>query len=74
MAYTATDLRNDIYKILDRVIETGVPAEVERQGHLLRIVPVEPRDALQSVPSLDDLISGDPTDLEHIDWSSEWKP
>jgi hypothetical protein len=32
---------DDIYRILDRVLETGIPAEIERGGKLLRIVPVE---------------------------------
>ena len=31
----------DIYRILDQVLETGVPAEIERRGKLLKIVPVE---------------------------------
>ena len=32
---------DDIYRILDRVLETGIPAEIERGGKLLKIVPVE---------------------------------
>lgn len=32
---------DDIYRILDQVLETGVPAEIERGGRLLRIVPVD---------------------------------
>lgn len=31
----------DIYRILDQVLETGVPVEIERRGKLLKIVPVE---------------------------------
>jgi hypothetical protein len=31
----------DIYRILDQVLETGVPVEIERHGKLLKIVPVE---------------------------------
>lgn len=31
----------DIYRILDRVLETGIPAEIEWSGKLLKIVPVE---------------------------------
>ena len=73
MPYRATDLRKDIYKILDRVLETGVPAEIERNGRLLRIVPVEaqlPMDRLRPIPGL---IVGDPASLEHVDWSGEWQ-
>ncbi len=74
MPYSATDLRKDIYKILDRVLETGRAVEVERNGKLLRIIPadnVAPTERLRPIP---DLIVGDPASLEHIDWSTEWKP
>lgn len=32
----------DIYRILEQVLETGVPVEIEWGGKLLKIVPVEP--------------------------------
>jgi len=38
---TASKLRQNIYRALDEVIETGVPLEIERKGKRLRIVPVE---------------------------------
>ncbi len=74
MAYRATDLRRDIYKILDQVLATGRAVEIERNGKLLRIIPVEqapPTERLKPIPGL---IVGDPAALEHIDWSGEWKP
>lgn len=74
MPYSATDLRKDIYRILDQVLETGQAVEIERKGKLLRIVPadgVAPTDRLQPIA---DLIVGDPAALEHVDWSNEWKP
>ena len=55
MRYSATDLRRDIYRILDRVLETGDAVEVERNGRLLRIVVVAeeaPLDRLQPMVSL----------------------
>jgi len=74
MPYRATDLRKDIYKILDRVLETGVAVEIERNGKLLRIVPVEAERPTQRLRPLPGLIVGDPALLEHVDWSGEWKP
>ena len=74
MPYTATDLRKDIYKILDRILEDGVPVEVERNGRLLRIQPVETQSPVSRLKPMADLITGDPAALEHIDWSGEWKP
>ena len=43
MAITASKLRENVYNILDQVLETGVPVEIERGGHPLRIVAVGPR-------------------------------
>jgi hypothetical protein len=38
-AMTATELRKDIYRVLDDVLETGVPQEVIRGSRTLMIVP-----------------------------------
>lgn len=73
MALTASKLRQDIYRILDEVLESGVPVEIERRGRMLRIVAVEPRGRLANLETRP-IIIGDPEDLVHIDWSSEWKP
>jgi antitoxin (DNA-binding transcriptional repressor) of toxin-antitoxin stability system len=74
MAYRATDLRRDIYKILDRVLATGEAVEVERKGRRLRIVPADGAPPTKRLRAMPDLIVGDPGGLEHIDWSAEWKP
>jgi len=66
-------LRENIYRILDEILETGVPVDIERKGKLLRIAAVEPRSKLASLKSRD-LIVGDPEDLVHVDWSEEWHP
>jgi antitoxin (DNA-binding transcriptional repressor) of toxin-antitoxin stability system len=74
MAYRATNLRKDIYKILDRVLETGEAVEIERRGRRLRIIPADgipPTKRLRPIPGL---VVGDPGELEHIDWTAEWKP
>ena len=67
---TASQLRKNIYRLLDEVLETGEPLEIERKGRRLRSVP-EPEmskfAALKSRPC----IVGDPEDLVHMDWSDE---
>lgn len=73
MALTASKLRENVYRILDEVLETGVPVEIERRGRILRIVAVEPRGRLANLETRP-IIIGDPEDLVHIDWSSEWRP
>ena len=40
---TATELRRNVYRVLDRVLETGVPQEIVRQGRKLMIVSSEPK-------------------------------
>jgi len=76
MKITASKLRENIYRLLDEVIETGVPVEVERRGRRLRIVPAdEPvRAKLGRLDPHPEAIRGDPEDLVHLDWSTEWKP
>lgn len=76
MRITASKLRENIYRLLDQVVETGVPVEVERRGKRLRIVPVDdvPKSKLDRLEPHPDAILGDPADLVHLDWSAEWKP
>ena len=72
--YTATALRADLYRVLDEVLATGVPIEIERNGQRLRIAPAVRRDRLKYLRPHPGAIIGDPEDLVHIDWSGEWKP
>lgn len=74
MAVTASKLRQDIYRILDRVLETGVPVEIERRGRILRIVPDQAPDKLAALKRRDDYLRCDPEELVHLDWSHEWRP
>jgi hypothetical protein len=71
---TASGLRSDVYRVLDRVLETGVPAEVERRGQVLRIVPTKVGGRLERLASRPRFIQGDPEDLVHLDWSHTWQP
>lgn len=72
MGITASKLRQNIYRLLDTVIQTGKPLEIERKGKKLKIVPGELEDRLSKLKKRD-IINGDPEDLVHIDWSSEWQ-
>lgn len=73
MTVTASKLRQNIYQLLDRVIETGQPLEIQRKGRKLRIVPAAPISRLARLPKRK-CIKGDPEELVSIDWSGEWKP
>jgi hypothetical protein len=73
MIQTETAMHENIYKILDRVAETGVPAEINRGGQKLRIVSVPGKRTLGKAKKRS-LIIGDSEDLVHIDWSHLWRP
>lgn len=73
MAISASTLRQNIYRILDRVAETGIPEEINRRGHLLRIVSTQKKRKLANAKKRP-ILKGDPEDLVHVDWSHLWKP
>lgn len=73
MKISATKLRENVYKILDEVLETGEPLEVSRKGRTLIIVPKPPPSKLSRLHPRP-TVKGDAEDLVHIDWSGEWKP
>ena len=68
------NIQEDILKLLDKVISTGVPVEIERKGKRLLISPAEKRRELDCLEKHPEFIVGNPDDLVHIDWSSEWNP
>ncbi len=72
MEITISTLRQNIYQLLDKVLETGIPLEVKRKGMILKIMPPEETDKLSNL-SERDVMNCDPEELVHIDWSSEWK-
>jgi hypothetical protein len=74
MAITASKLRADVYRLLDEVLETGQPLEIERKGKTLVISPREEHSIWDRLPRRAGYIAGDPDELIHMDWSSEWNP
>jgi hypothetical protein len=73
MAITPSYLRQNIYRILDRVAETGIPEEINRRGHLLRIVSTQKKNKLANAKKRP-IIKSDPEDLVHVDWTDLWRP
>ena len=73
MALTASKLRENIYRIIDQVIETGVPVVVRRKGKTVRIVPGEPVSRIGRLEPREYLLE-DPESIVHLDWSVEWRP
>ncbi len=71
---TATELRKDVYRLLDQVVDSGEVIEVNRKGKLIRIEPVRRTKKLASLKPHPDCIRGNPDDLVHMDWSDDWQP
>ncbi len=46
MTVNPTELRANLHQLLDEVLETGVPLEIERNGRRLRIVADPPTSKL----------------------------
>lgn len=60
-----TILRQQLFKVVDRIIKTGVPVEINRRGHKLRIVPVEKASKLARLTPHKAIV-GNPEDLVEL--------
>jgi hypothetical protein len=83
MPVSATQLRQNIYAILDEALATGRPVEIERKGKVLRIVPETVEDEMsdeewtKQFPKLAKLkdhksLVGDIEDLINVTWSHDF--
>jgi len=73
MAISISALRQNIYKLLDQVLKTGTPLEIDRNGERLLIVPGPDHDKLKKLRKRK-VMKCEPEELVHMDWSVEWKP
>jgi antitoxin (DNA-binding transcriptional repressor) of toxin-antitoxin stability system len=73
MPISASQLRQNIYRILDGILESGEPVEIERKGRTLKIMPADRPKKLLRLDRRDYLLV-DPEEIVEIDWSSEWRP
>ncbi len=71
MRITASKLRENIYRILDEAIDTGMPVEVIRKGNIVRIVPEKRASKLGRLKKRTGF-AGDPDDIIGMDWSKDW--
>jgi len=68
------NIQKDILRILDKVVNTGIPLEIERKGKRLLISPAKKRRDLNCLEKHPDFIVGNPDEFVHIEWSAEWEP
>lgn len=72
-AIRPSQLRQNLYRILDRVLETGEPVEIIRRGRRMRII-VDTPSRLEVLEPHPDYVVGDAEALVEWDWSEEWQP
>ena len=73
-ALTATELRSNIYRVLDEVLDSGRAQEVLRKGRKLLIVPAEPkRRRLEDLPRRK-ITSCTFDELVATSWEHSWNP
>jgi len=70
---TPTELRKDLYRVLDDVLETGVPQGVVRGARMLMIVPAGGRRLdLADLPRRK-AVACSPEELVATSWEGEWR-
>lgn len=75
MALSLTALRQQLFKVVDQIIKTGVPVEIERNGHRLKIVLVDKKNKLNNLTPHNAIV-GDPEELVGLsvgEWSEQTK-
>lgn len=70
---TPSRLRANLYRILDRILDSGESVQIERKGRRLRIV-VEQKGKLDMLKPHPDYLKVAPEEIVHLDWSDEWRP
>ena len=67
-----TELRHDLYQKIDTLIDTGIPIELKRKGHLVKIIVVKQPSKLARLPKRADFIIDEPEGIIHHDWLKDW--
>lgn len=71
-AITLTELRANLYNVVDQIIKTGVPVAVQRNGHIIKIVLADGPSKLERLMQKSGVINNNPEDIVHCDWLQEW--
>jgi hypothetical protein len=72
---TPTQLRKDLYRLLDRIVETGEPLQIDRNGVTLQIERKPALSKLERIRAMGrpDVWVGDRNDIFHLDLMEEWR-
>jgi hypothetical protein len=72
MKLSATKLRQNLYRVLDEILDSGIPVIIERKGEILKIVPEKKISKLEKLEEHKTIV-GDPESIVNINFYGEWK-
>lgn len=73
---TLTELRKNIYSVVDEVLATGKTIEITAKGRSVLLSPGHKKSKLERLRASagKKAITGNPDDLTFINWEKEWDP
>jgi len=69
---TPSELRQDLYKLLDQVILTGKPIEIKRKNRVLKIIVEQPKSKIDNLKKRQ-VLNCAPDEIINNNWEKEWK-
>ncbi|MEA1920220.1 MAG: type II toxin-antitoxin system Phd/YefM family antitoxin [Campylobacterota bacterium] len=73
MTITPSKLRENLYNLLDQVLESGEPLDINRKGRILHIIPEKKVSKLEKIKAKKITKASD-EELINSSWEGEWKP
>ncbi len=70
----ATNLRKNLFRILEKAARTDKSIEIESKGRRFRIIALERPGKFAGLQKHPDVFSGELDKLVNIDWMTEWRP
>ena len=72
MIVAATKLRQNLYRILDEILDSGIPVKINRKGEILMIIPEKKKSRLERLTEHKTIV-GDPDSIIKTNFDNEWK-
>jgi len=68
---TPSELRQNLYNLLDQVILTGKPVVIKRKNKVLKIIIEQPKLKLDNLKKRE-VMNCKPDEIINNDWEKEW--
>lgn len=72
MLISLTELRADLFNKIDQVIITGEQLEIQRKGHIVKIIADKKPSKLSRILERKNIICSQSDDLINNDWLKAW--